>query len=248
MLSPDDVVRAGLVHKADKYFWGLIWSTFVLFIGAIGEYWEPLERLPTHDVNTRTRTRTPRKWTIRSQTEWKRFAVIFVVLGIAGEGFFEYFGAIAETAVRNFDNGIAVRAEKDASDADASAIEAAAKAKQAEDSAGAADKLAGTAQNKADAANTVSGKAIGEADAASQKAVVASAQADEVAVDLRTANAERTELEKSLTPRTFTSVSQADLDKLKSFKGTKIALRFLPDAEADRAAGNLMGLFKSVGW
>lgn len=153
MLSPDDVVRAGLVHTADKYFWGLIASTLVLFVGAIGEYWEPLEKLHTHDVNTRTQVRTPRKWVIRSQTEWKRLAVLFVVLGIAGEGIFEYLGAKAESAVRNFDNGVAVAAGNAAHDARVDADKAKGDATDAHDLAKSAADIAAAAEGKATTAS-----------------------------------------------------------------------------------------------
>jgi hypothetical protein len=77
----------------------------------------------------------------------------------------------------------------------------------------------------------------------------------ETETHLSAANAEiervqtqRIELEKTLLPRTFASVVPSDLDKLKAFTGTKIVLRFLPDAEAERASANLLGLFKAAGW
>ena len=131
VISPSDAARAALVAKADGWFWGLIWSTVVLFIGAIMEEISPLDKLHTHIVNTRTRVRTPRTWVTRSQSGYKKLAIILVVAGIAGEGFCEFFGAKAETAVRNFDEGIAAKAELDAGTAAVSA-------KRAEDSARAA--------------------------------------------------------------------------------------------------------------
>ncbi len=119
----------------------------------------PLNRLHTHNVNTRTRVRTPRIWVIRSQTAYARLAVVFVIGGIAGEGFCEFFGAKAETAVRNFDNGIAVKAEGEAVEA-----------KNAAHDAGVfsiiAQNAAGDAQIKADAANRLSGSALNQSNTA----------------------------------------------------------------------------------
>lgn len=110
MISASDAARAALTAKADRWFWVLIGSTIVLFVGAIMEEVHPLDRLHTHDVNTRTQVRTPISWVIRAQRAYARLAVIFVVVGIGGEGFAECFGAKAESAVRNFDNQTAITA------------------------------------------------------------------------------------------------------------------------------------------
>jgi len=110
VIFSDDAARMVLIQKADQCFWGLIISTIILFVGAIMEYWHPLKRFHTHNVNTRTRERSPRTWVIRSQGAWEKIAVAFVVIGIGGEGIFEYVGARAETAVRNFDNQTAITA------------------------------------------------------------------------------------------------------------------------------------------
>jgi hypothetical protein len=81
------------------------------------EEWNPFKRLPTHSVNLRTRIRSARVWVKRCKKAYKHLAVLLVIAGIAGEGIFEYLGARAETAVRNFDNGIAVAAQNEATDA-----------------------------------------------------------------------------------------------------------------------------------
>lgn len=103
-MLPPDLVRAKLIEAADGYFRGLIWSTIVLFLGVIMEEWNPLQRLPTHTINTRTRVRVPRKRVIRSKKTYAKLAILFVVLGIAGEGTFEYLASRAETAIRSHDN------------------------------------------------------------------------------------------------------------------------------------------------
>lgn len=149
MISPDDVARAVLVAKADKWFWGLIGFTLILLVGAIMEELHPLNRLHTHSVNTRTRTRTPRIWVIRSQKAYEIAAVVLVIGGIAGEGFCEFFGAKAEDAVRNFDNEIAIKAGVAAKDALGDATDAQDAASDAQDSSDKADKHAGEAAKKA---------------------------------------------------------------------------------------------------
>jgi hypothetical protein len=148
--SPDDVARALLIKKADGYFWGLIWSTVILLFGAIMEEVHPLSRLPTHNVNARTHLRTPRRGVLRSKKAYGILAVVFVVGGIAGEGIFEYLGAKAETAVRNFDNAIAVKAEGEAGDAARSAHDAKQDEIQLGEDTKAAEAVLATAQKNAE--------------------------------------------------------------------------------------------------
>jgi hypothetical protein len=76
VISSDDAARALLVAKADKWFWGLIWSTVILLVGCLMEEIHPLNRLHTHNVNTRTRMRTPRTWVIRGQWLYTKTSVI----------------------------------------------------------------------------------------------------------------------------------------------------------------------------
>lgn len=70
------------------------------------EEFHPLDRFPTHDVNTRTRARTPRKWAIRSKFAYAKLALVMVVGGLAGEGIFEFLAARAETRIRQHDEKI----------------------------------------------------------------------------------------------------------------------------------------------
>jgi hypothetical protein len=99
----DDPVRDALIKRADSLFWGLIWSTVFLLVGAIMEEVHLLNRLPTHAVNTRTRVRTPRRWIILSKAVYGWVAIVFVVGGIGGEGIFEFLAARAEDRVRAYD-------------------------------------------------------------------------------------------------------------------------------------------------
>lgn len=205
--------RALLISKADGFFWGLIGSTIILFVGAIMEYVHPLNRLPTHNVNTRTHARTPRNWVIRSQSAWHNIAIVFVVVGIGGEGVFEYLGARAESAVRNFDNRIAVQAETDAGNAEISAKNAAA--------------AAIVAKGKADDV----GK---EADAAQLKIAGVQGRAGEIDKQL-------TWVKLTQSSRYVEDEDGLKNDLRKDFKGSHIAFRsYIGDSEASLACDQLI--------
>lgn len=108
--STDELARSALIHTADMYFWCLIWSTVILFAGAIMEEFNPFKYLPAHTVNFRTRLRSPRRWVLRLRKWYKHLAVWMVIGGIGGEGIFEYLVAHAESAVRELDNRVTLSA------------------------------------------------------------------------------------------------------------------------------------------
>jgi hypothetical protein len=174
----------------------------------------------------------PIKWLV-----FDMLGVILVLAGIGGELHVSKVAGALETQLRDANAKLVLRLEK---------------------KAGVAVTSAQDAINKAGAAKTVADSAAKKASAASASAEAANEQAGEVADKLTAANAEiaeldsrRTELEKTLLPRTFSLAFPRDFDKLNRLKdltGTKISLRFLPDAEAERATGNLAGLFNEVGW
>jgi hypothetical protein len=105
-LLASDPVRDALISKSDLFFWGLVSSTAILFVGVMMEEFHPLDRLPTHDVNIRTKVRNPRKWIIRSKFLYAKLALLVVVGGLAGEGIFEYLASRAETEIRQHDEEI----------------------------------------------------------------------------------------------------------------------------------------------
>jgi hypothetical protein len=61
----------------------------------------------------------------------------------------------------------------------------------------------------------------------------------------------RLELEASLAPRQIPYIKAGDTENigpLRPFAGMQVILRFLPDAEASRAASNVAGLLSAAGW
>jgi len=114
VVSPvDSITRSCLIGVADSYFHGLLWSTLVLFLGAIMEEAKnPFDLLRSYEINLQTGT-TVAKIRIRLFRHWYHLAaIIMVVGGIGGEGIFEYLAARAESDVREFDNRSLIVTEK----------------------------------------------------------------------------------------------------------------------------------------
>ncbi|MBE0556196.1 MAG: hypothetical protein IH628_03100 [Proteobacteria bacterium] len=104
------------------------------------------------------------------------------------------------------------------------------------------------------------------ASVANQRAVEANKRTQELAVEaqeLRRQNIEtgaelererlvRLEMEKSLSPRIFVLEQYKDgksnIDPLIKFKGTKVVIRYLADAESTRAKNELSNLLMAAGW
>jgi hypothetical protein len=259
LVSPDDAARSLLIKKADRYFWGLIWSTLVLLIGAIMEEFRPLNRLVTHNVNTRTRVRTPRVGVLRSQRSYGVLAVVFVVVGIGGEGVFEYLGAKAETTVRDFDNGIAVKAEDEAGDAATSAQNAKTDAGIAHGLAQSASDIAKPAKETADRAKASADSALRDAHVVDEKAILLSRKVEDENSEIATLEAKRKDLESALVnlavcnaPRVIRNWQAANgttwVDPLKPFAGTSAVVFFVSDPESRRAADNITGALRAAGW
>jgi hypothetical protein len=159
-------------------------------------------------------------------------AAAAVAAGVLGEFWLEREIGDINTCIQQADNARATLLEKEAGSA----------ASSAEKAQGAADKAEAAAKGARD-----------KADAVEKKAADLDRQLVAAETQLKTEQAQRAELERSLAPRTFSVVKNSELlnlDKLRQFTGTKIMLRFLPEAEAERAASNLLGVLTSpsVGW
>jgi hypothetical protein len=115
MVLPEESVRAGLIKTADLYFWWLVGSTIVLLVGAVGEYFNPFEWLRKNNLKVGRSVRPSHRW-VRSIFISEQLAIWMVIGGIAGEGVFEYLGARAESAVREFDSNMSIAARKEATD------------------------------------------------------------------------------------------------------------------------------------
>ena len=167
-------------------------------------------------------------------------SVALVVVGISGELYIDWESGDLQTQLRSANGSLVLLLEKEA---------------------GAAKDSADAAATSADRANAAAKDAQGKAESAGAKAVVASTaagaanrHADEVAEKLTAANAEiarlqnqRVELDKSLYPRVLW-VPQEQFKNLRTFAGTKVIMRYLPDAEAERAASSLIGALTQAGW
>lgn len=69
--------------------------------------------------------------------------------------------------------------------------------------------------------------------------------------DLEKEKITRLELEKSLAPRQIALIGEGgktNIDSLKPFAGMQVVLKVLPDAEASRAASNILWLLQNAGW
>src|ERR1019366_9309007 len=113
----EESARADLIKTADLYFWWLIGSTIVLFIGAIGEYFNPFKLLIKSTLSIGGNVRPSRRWA-RSMAISEHLAIAMVIGGIGGEGIFEYLAARAESAVREFDSKVSIAAGNRAAEAE----------------------------------------------------------------------------------------------------------------------------------
>ena len=121
-----------------------------------------------------------------------------------------------------------------------------------------ADKHAGDAKTSAETARSEADKAKVDAESAEQKAQ----KARDLAIDAidKYSNAEskleserrtRVDLEKSLAPRVIRLNSEkvkAEIDSLRRFARVNVIFELLPDAEAQRAAGNIAALLRAAGF
>jgi hypothetical protein len=114
-----------------------------------------------------------------------------------------------------------------------------------------ANREAATAHDSAAKANERARRLEREASQLKQANLETESRLTAANAEISDVNAKRLELERSLAPRTFGANGKiVNLDKLKEFAGLNIVLRYLPDAESERAASVLVGvlLSKEVGW
>jgi hypothetical protein len=111
--------------------------------------------------------------------------------------------------------------------------------------AGKAETAAGIALDKSDKATVQASHAMEDVTDARKLVLTTAAQ-------LNNEHKIRMELENSLNPRLMYFLEFSDgttnIDDLQSIKGKSVRFRFVPDAEAARAAINLAGLFSAAGW
>lgn len=178
-----------------------------------------------------------------------------MIIGVIGEGAFEFLSSNAETVLRAHDEQVLA--------------DTIVRAGAAKDSADAAASAAGTAQIKADAANTTSEMAQDEANAVAGKAAELDRQLDATKNDLdaaksQLATAEAAEKEEQqalinmstcLTPRVIPqwkvikgSTERSLVDPLKPFARTNVVIEYIPDFETRRAAFSILNVLQAAGW
>jgi hypothetical protein len=225
-----------LKKAADRDFIWLEIATAVVAIGILFEVGEVCRELKRwRKARGRKRSWVP----VMSAA-----GLLFVTIGVVGEGIFEGKLGITDTRIREIDEKTAQDAGDAAGRAEQSAQGAAADAVLAKSSANLAKKAADKAQGKADAVGE-------EAHKLDRELRVAKTQLDAV-------DAKRAELETSLinlavcnAPRVipFWSISgkENSTDPLRPFAGQAI-IEFVPDAETRRAAFNIFGALDKAGW
>jgi hypothetical protein len=138
-------------------FWGvlLLWSTLIVVVGLLFEYWEPIRSF--FGEWHRPAAVFP------SGKFWELFGGLLVTVGVAGELWFTYQASRVETELRNNNHRIEALLTKEANDAATSAHNAAI-------DAGKAKEQSKSAQEKAVAAGVASGDAMKRSDAADEAA------------------------------------------------------------------------------
>lgn len=236
----DNSIRDDLQRSSHGFFLWVLFSAFVVVIGVALEGPEIIHEMWPRFFSWFTWPSAERLH--KFERAVKRIGLVgwlMVVVGVMGEGIFEGLQNRVEGQLQTFNNILLKDARLTSSAAKQSALDAAGASARAQASADKADVDAIEAEKKV-------GVVASKADNLGTQLKAAEAQ-------LKTDEAQRAELEKSLMPRTFSIVGNGqlpNLDKLSQFKGTKFVVRFLPDAEAERAASNLIGVLtsSSVGW
>lgn len=250
--SLPEVIRSCLVARGDFWFDWLITSTVVLFIGAIVEYWlehehkSPFVWLRTNPRGLRFKShiRGSRRF-VKFERRCKSLAMALVVLGIGGEGVFEVLSSRSETALRDFDqrhNIATQREESDRLDASKRDLDNARTALEGE---------IGRTSKSAKDARTVADGVKQEATTLSTDLV--SARKQEIDLESRAAElkGQLVNLAVCNAPRVLSywqSGDKSSFDPLLKFSGQVVAIEFVDDNEAKRAALNIAGILKLAKW
>jgi hypothetical protein len=237
-----------LEGSSTPWEWVAIVSAFVVFAGIIGEiivivseYFEDLHDWRQGVVFWVWRVVLPPGRPPRWRFCFDIVATVVVLLGVLGEASASLKLASINSLLRSKTSELRADSDQLLALITQEAGDAKSSAKSAGISANDAGTNAGIAQEKADTADISAKSAVKQAGELSKKLSAANDEIERL-------QAKRIELEKSLAPRTFASISKDDIAKLRAFSGTNVVLRYLPDAEAERAASSLMGVLQAAGW
>jgi hypothetical protein len=214
----DNSFRDQLQQVGHSYFIWAMFSCFVVGAGIVLEGPEVLYELWPTLFHLFTRASDRRRESFERKI--KKFAFVgwlIICLGVFGEGIFELLQERSEGQLQTLNDTLLKDARLTATAARQSAIDSAAAAEEARRAAKTAD---------------------GDAKDAEKRVGALSSQTSALDAQLNASEANRAALEKSIQPRRlllfdtpFTSI-----DRLKPFHGLNFEVRYVPDAEAQRAA------------
>ena len=252
----DDLMRADLLIWRDIWFWWLIVSTAIVVVGLICEGPEL-----AHEISSMQRRYEISKFKVTLNQphapDWVKvlafFGWLLIVGGVAGELFTTVFFSHADAYIQEFNDISLAETNRAAGNAKASAEIADWAASRARDES---DKATASASN----ALVLAKGARSEAESLEQDIVSAKKQAAELEARLAGAlaeiervDADRSELEASLTPRRLPLIfgpRGSNIDPLLAFSGKLgIFIEYIPDdAEAKRAAGEIGKVLSQAKW
>jgi hypothetical protein len=148
----DDLMRGDLQYLRDKYFDWLLYSTYLVIVGVFLEGPEVV-----HDA-IELFCKSDR---VKKTPKWIKFVALvgwlFVVLGVAGEAYFDAKVSDGDTQIQAFNTSLLIEAQRESADAESRAAnailfagEASNSAKKATDSARQSESLARGARLEAD--------------------------------------------------------------------------------------------------
>jgi hypothetical protein len=260
----DDAIRAELTSFRDSYFHWLLACTLVVLAGVVLEEFDSFS-IGKPKLDSISGILVPRYTLIAWKKRIGRIGWLLIIIGVLGEGVFEYAGSTADGILQQFNDILLTEARKEAGDAKTSAEGAATASSRAQASADTATLSAGKAQ-------TVAGAVASKAEELDRQLAVAKKQLEAV-------EAKRAELEKSLinlaicnAPRVIGNwfltgmgsvvigvppgqiaglgdvPTSSYVDSLRPMAGQIVFIEVVPDAEARRAALNIKRALDDAGW
>ena len=252
-----DTVRQSLEADSSRWFGWLVKASILVGIGVVLEE-------PEATVALKRWYRLWRGKEVEAENEKSLLipiaylGLLLVVVGVAGEGIFEFLSSHSETALRGHDEQILAETESKFGQVKDSAEAAAKAAGQAEASASTADASAREASSKSGEAVTSAGNAIALAKDARQ-------QADSFEKDIASANKTATEAEKHLAEALREATqAEAELNRIRSprsitdeptfvsaltpFKGTEYTLNAFMDDESAQFTKVVARALDAAGW
>ena len=229
----------------------LLWMTALVAIGVIFEGPEI-----SHEVRTAWLRCRGRRTRVREAVPWITLAAAFgwllIVIGVAGEGYWDAAVSHDDQAITSFDEDKLGSTEKTAGDAQSNAGAAAKAAQEATDAAAHAREESDKASASSSHAMDLAQGARGEADSFERDIVSAKQQAADaeshLADALRQAAQAQEALERIKTPRSLSHTKEM-IAALSAFKGTKYVFTSVSqEGDAIDLLKSINDLLQKSGW